>query len=127
MTPGSVLHIPDTGPAHDKKRGHYFVVLTAPQPPADGCLIVPICSAHEKCDRTCLLQPNDHTSINRESFISYSQMKVYSSKHLTQKITSGVIETQRVVSPDVFVRIRKGVTTSPLAAPVYKSFLAKAL
>jgi hypothetical protein len=54
-------------------------------------------------------------------------MKIYSGDHLKEKIATGGIEALEVISDALLSRIGQGVAESPLAAPVYKKFLAKTL
>jgi hypothetical protein len=125
LATGQVLHIPQTGPAHDRERGHYFVVLTTAKD-NDACLLVPVCTAHDRCDRTCVLQPGDHDCVTRESFIMYSNMRLFSAAHIASQIEKNAIELHAAtVTQALFSLICAGVEASKFAAPVYKKFYLK--
>ena len=123
--PGQILHIPGTGPAHDKQRGHFFVVLTGARENG-ACLLIPICSTHAKCDRTSILNIGDHHCIKRESFAMYSGMKLYAASHLESQIAKSVIELlPSTLSAKLISTVSVGIANSKFSAPVYQRFFLK--
>lgn len=121
---GDVLHIGETGPRHDRGRGHYFIVLTEPFE-GEKCLLVPICTAHSKCDRTCLLDSNDHDCLHHESFVLYAQLKFYSTSHIAEQAVSGQIEVMTSLRAELLTKVVEGVHTSSLSPLLYKKYLSR--
>lgn len=119
-----VLHIPGTGPAYDRSRGHYHVVVTTVDE-TDKILLVPICSAHEKCDKTCLINNHDYPTLDHDSHIMYSKTNFYGHTRIVGKIALGDVEVLDRVSHEVFERIRDGVEASSFCSPLYKKHLRK--
>lgn len=120
---GDVLHIPGTGPAHDRSRGHYHVIV-AEEGEQRKALLVPICSAHEKCDTTCMLEQDDHGCLTHRSHMMYAKMNYYLVDHLENRIAAGAIEKlAEPTSPALIERISVGVISSSFAAPTYKKFV----
>lgn len=119
-----VLHIPGTGPVHDRSRGHYHVVVTFADE-TDKVLLVPICSAHEKCDKTCLLCADDYRCLNHDSHIMYAKTNFYDHTRVVGKIALGEVELLDPISDAVFEGIRSGVFTSSFCTPLYKKHLKK--
>ena len=121
---GQSLHIPDTGPAHDRARGHLCVVLTDVSDD-DKCLVVPICTAHDRCDKSCLLHPGDpgdHRFLTRESFVMYSQCRFYLGSYIAIQIAAGIIEDKGSVDASVLQRIDEGLSITKMIAPIYRRF-----
>jgi hypothetical protein len=90
--------------------------------PDGGILLVPVSSAYENCDRTCVLEPGDHDFIRRESFILYAKMRIYSSAHVANQMASGAIEEREALRDDVFQRVCAGIAASRFSPPVCKRY-----
>lgn len=116
------LHIPNTGPDRDPKRGHLFVILN------DVCengyhLLVPICSAHARCDKTCLLGSGDHNFIDRDSYVAYNLMNLYLSSYIVTLVNSRIITYKGVMDGKIFARVHEGVRQSRHSPRKYIKYL----
>jgi hypothetical protein len=116
------LHIPNTGPDRDPGCGHLYVVLN------DTCkngnnLIVPVCSAHQRCDNTCLLVPGEHKFIRHDNYIAYNLLRIFQSSHIVSQVDAGVISYEGILDEGVFARIYEGVRSSRYSARIYIKYL----
>ncbi len=115
------LWIPNTGPKHDLERGHLFVILTNPCP-AGFCLLVPFSTAHDRCDRTCLVGAGDHPFLKHKSFAFYAQLNTYSADDLVARVASGRIEYQGLLDEKVFALASAGVLQSQHAPLKFQQY-----
>jgi len=114
---GTVIFLPDTGPKHDPKRPHRFVVLTNPCPERKN-LAVPICTQHNRCDRTCLLGPSDHKEIIKvSSFIEYHEAKIFETSVLMKLVNDGDAKFMGVFEEKLFGFIASGLERSDMTRP----------
>lgn len=121
FTRGATLHILNTGPSHEPQRGHLHVILT--NKCGDGhFLLVPVCSQHEKCDRTCLLGVGDHPFIVKPTFVYYSHADIYPEANLVKRLTEGDITFREQFDPKVFALICNGLTESRMTPPKFKKY-----
>jgi hypothetical protein len=116
------LHIPNTGPDRDPGRGHLYIILS------DACkegnhLLVPVCSAFVKCDKTCLLGKGDHDFIKHDSYVAYNLMRIYGSSHLTTQVNSKTISYEGMMDEKIFARVHEGVRTSRNSAKGHVKYL----
>jgi hypothetical protein len=116
------LHIPNTGPDRDPSRGHLYIILNNICENGNH-LLVPVCSARDKCDKTCLLGKGDHDFIKHDSFVAYNLMRIYASSHLTTQVNAGVISREGVMDEKIFARVHEGVRNSRLSAKVHIKYL----
>ena len=118
---GDTLHIPDTGPDHDPKRGHLHIILTDECP--DGKhLLVSVSSLRPKCDNSCLLGKGDHPFITRDSFISYAHADIYDARVIKERIKKGDITHRGQLESHIFGFVCAGVTISRLISPIKKNY-----
>lgn len=120
----ATLHILDTGPMHDPKRGHLFVVVT------NVCsdnkhLLIPVCSQHTRCDRTCLLGAGDHSFISRDSYMDYGRARVEETTKLSQLMNTGHIQSKGPIDETVFSYMTKGILESRYTSPIIKAYYLK--
>lgn len=115
------LFVPHTGPTHDRERGHLFVVLTG-RCDAGNHLLIPVCSAYDKCDTTCLLQVGDHDFLDRESFAFYAKMRIHHGDNTNAKIEAGAIQERGYLAEPIFEGICAGVEASPFSPPIFKKY-----
>ena len=116
------LVIPETGPLHDPNRPHLFIVLT--NQCKDGKhLLVPVCSRHPKCDRSCLLDKDDHRSyLKHDSFVSYFHADLYSHSVLSKKVTSNQVVYRGAFHERTFGFVCNGLLESRLTPPAMKAY-----
>lgn len=112
------IHIPETG-----KTGHLFIILT------NTCengwnLLVPVCSAIGRYDRTCLLGVGDHKFIKHQSYVMYAKMDLYQAQHLIDQVRNGTFGYEGVVDERVFALVCAGVGSSEFAAPKHQQYFA---
>ena len=121
---GCTLHIPGTGPDHDKARGHLFVILT--ETCQNGLnLLVPIATARGKSDRTCLLGLGDHPFISHPSYVQYARLEFYEAEVLRTKVLQKTIQPQDPFGGPIFARVCLGVAESRYAAPKFKLYYSE--
>jgi hypothetical protein len=123
LNPGDVIYIPETGPNHDRSRGHFFVVVT-PRDDTDKILLVPICSYHVKADTTCLLKSTDYGELSHESFILYAKARFYSYTNIIGKLALKEIELRPSLNESVLVRVKNGFNDSSFCPRIYKNYLS---
>lgn len=121
LTRRACLHIPHTGPMHDHQRGHLHIVLT------DVCeegkhLLAPICTAHKRCDRTCLLGEGDHKFIVHLSYVAYSLARTYEAAVLIKRVSDGDISYRGLLDEALFGRICLGLMKSPMTPLNVKTY-----
>lgn len=119
LSPRDVLHIPWTGPSHDRSRGHYHVVLTEKNE-SDKVILVSICSYFDKCDYSCILDHDTYDQLNHKSFVMYSKTRFYLHTHIIGKIALGEINHVKSANDDMLSSIYLGAFKSGFCAPVYK-------
>lgn len=120
----ATLTIPGTGPPHDRDRSHLFVILT--DPCSKGfCLLVPICSAREKYDATCLLKKGDHSFVADKSFVDYSLMNTFVAKVLEDQVAKAILRPYEMLDEKIFARVCDGIGKSRRSAPIYKNYFAE--
>ncbi len=70
-------------------------------------VIVSITEAHPRKDTACILQPQDHPFLYKESCVAYDLANVVSVAELAQARDHGDLEPQEPMAPSVLDRIRK--------------------
>lgn len=106
-----------SGPGYDHTRNHLFVLLTDEHGPAKQVLLVPICTAGSKSDKSCLIAVGDHPFIKDESFIDYGSARVEPGEKLTKGVASGEFTDKGLIDEAVFKRIITGLRASPRSRP----------
>ena len=119
----ATLHIPDTGPKHEEEKGHLFIVLTNVCPEGDH-LLVPVCSEHKRCDRTCLLGSGDHSFIKKPSYVAYSHARRYSADVLIKRVTESDITYRGLLKDQIFAMVCNGLMESRLTPLAMKTYFA---
>jgi hypothetical protein len=117
----ATIHIPNTGSARDRTKGHLFVVLTNTCSNGQN-LLVPVCTDRGKADRTCLLGVGDHPFLTDPSFVMYAHLDLYDAPLLQDRIKSGVFGDEGLLDERIFARVCMGVTQSIHSAPVFKRY-----
>jgi hypothetical protein len=117
----ATLWIPGTGPDHDKRRGHLFVILTEPGPKGN-VLVVPICSADKKFDATCIVGAGDHHFLKHKSYIAYHKLSTYSAAVLETQVQKKAIQYHGMLDEKVFALVCEGIENSREAAPKFKNY-----
>jgi hypothetical protein len=125
LAPGAVVYLPGTGKRGDEGDAHRCIVV-AEDPKSGDLLLVPICSHHDKCDKTVVLRDvNLKTSANvslitRTSYLAYYQSKMISKVSLQKRVESGEIQYRGDVSANLLAQVRKGVGESKETEPWFK-------
>jgi hypothetical protein len=123
----SALYIPGTGPQAESEKPHLFVILTNPCPKKMQ-LLVPVCSAHRRCDTTCLLdvgsQVGDYKKLNRPSYIDYSFATIKLTEVLIKRVNKQDIEYKGIIDANAFAKICAGLLASPRTKPWVKVYFS---
>lgn len=117
----TTLHIPNTGPAHDRRRGHLFVILTSPSSDKK-VLTVSISSAHDRCDKTCMLNAGVHKFIRHDSFVLYALVQMYDADVLCNNHKEGICEYMGLIDHEIFERICDGLLDSEHTPPWARNY-----
>lgn len=117
ISEGDAFRYDGTGPQHDVGRSHIHVVVKIDYETGDVYL-VPISSAHAKCDKTCVFPAKRWSEeLAHESHAEYYHAKKVPLKPLLQKIEAGEVEILRSVPGDLFTDILEGIKKSPEVEP----------
>lgn len=95
---------------------HFFIILTNPDT-ENRVLIINITSS-DKSDETCILTEEDHSFINRKSYISYKNCNTIKVDRLSEL----VIQTYELIGKEVFDKIIKGLYKSKRTTQKVKFF-----
>ena len=125
LAPGAVVYLPGTGKKGDEGDAHRCIVV-AEDPKNDDLLLVPICTYHDKCDKTVVLADlNIKTSANvalitRKSYVGYYQSKMVPKSGLQKKVEAGEIQYRGDVAADLLAQVRKGIDISQETEPWFR-------
>ena len=131
----------------DISRGRYFIfekhpafTLTDPFIPKGQTQKMVICvnassvknwrGEERTIDQTCLLKKGDHYSITHDSFITYKRAECISTSHEDLQNLPLVIQSQgqdAFLTPDILMRICKGLMQSPKSKDYIKDFYRQAV
>jgi hypothetical protein len=117
------LHIPGTGPAGNPDIGHLHVIINSPCP-AKKSLLVPISTAHPRCDKTCLLT-DGHKFIKHESFAFYAKADTVDAAVLIKCVNEKIIGYEGLFGEEQFNRICDGFLKSALVTPKIKKYYSE--
>lgn len=78
-------------------------------------ILVPICTAHDKSDGTCPLEPSDYSELTHRSYAAYYQARFATEQLFT--INKTFIKSAKRVAPPVWARMRQGVLNSDETPP----------
>jgi hypothetical protein len=117
---GTVL-IP-TGPSHDPNRLHLFVICTAPCQEGKQVIVSIASRVNNLCDQTCILQPHEHAFLTRESYVLYRNARIELQTKLIEGVNRGVFVPHQDVNGQTFLRILKGICSSPQTSRRVKKY-----
>jgi hypothetical protein len=122
---GVAVLYPNTGGENDPGRAHRIVVVGETK---DGdLLLVPICSQHANCDKTCTISPNESwASVTRDSYAAYYVMKRTTRKALESQINDGRVTYIGEVPPDIYGKIKAGILRSKETSPKFQKYYKEA-
>ncbi|SMN02557.1 hypothetical protein SPONN_1302 [uncultured Candidatus Thioglobus sp.] len=100
---------------------HLFIILTNANE-AKEVLIINITSS-DKFDETCILTSQDHSFINRKSYVSYRYCNIIHA----DKLKKLVIKTYEAISQDTLNKIIKGLYQSRYTKQKIKAFYTHSL
>ena len=124
LVPGNTMHIPDTGPPHEKGRQHLFVVLT--KPCSNGMVLAaPICTIRSKHDPACTVATGEHNFVTAESYVAYHFANRYKAEVLERQIEKGIIRPDTDVTSALLKRICDGISKSKQAPPKEQKYYAE--
>lgn len=116
----TTLHIPDTGPDHDKERGHLHIVINDPCQNKKN-LLVSLQSWHKRCDKTCVLSAG-HKFVKHKSFISYAHSIIADTDDIVSEVQSERVSYEGLFREEEFALIYAGVMKSTLTEPVVREY-----
>jgi hypothetical protein len=95
---------------------HLFVVaIVVPDRPGNQKnqrILVPICTAFEKCDGTCLINASEHPFVKHSSYIAYNKARSESEPHLLKMQKDNLISRHAPVDKTLLLRIVNGLHSS---------------
>lgn len=100
---------------------HLFIVLTNTNE-AKEVLIINITSS-DKFDETCVLTNQDHSFINRKSYVSYRYCNIIH----TDKLKELIVKTYETINQETLNRIIKGLYKSKYTKQKIKTFYTHSL
>jgi hypothetical protein len=121
LKPGDTVHIPDTGPPHDRGKPHLFVILTNPCDKGMA-LLVPICTIRGRYDTTCPVKAGEHEFVTDESYVAYHFINQYSIAALEKQLSDGTIKGDKPIESALLTRVCNGVSVSRHCPPVEKKY-----
>lgn len=121
LTPGDTIHIPDTGPAHDKGKPHLFVALTT-RCSKGMVLLVPLCTIRGKFDPACKVTKGEHGFAAADSYIAYYYINQFNAAALEKQLEQGILRSNDAVGPELLKRICDGVLNSSHTPPIEKKY-----
>lgn len=110
---------------------HLHIVLCGCTGPTGSVVIVTLNTVQQWTDNTVVLQPGDHPFINRNTAVSYRQVRVFDYTFLSQievayqNVNPSISNFRRhtPVSPPLLDRIIQGALVSPLIAKGMKALI----
>lgn len=112
-----------SGPSHNPNLKHLHIVCCNPNENGDVVIVGITTYTNTLCDQTCILQPNDHTWLTRESYVLYRNAEVVSGTALQARIDDGEVLERDEMNAQAFLRVRNGVCNSPHTKRKVKRFL----
>jgi hypothetical protein len=89
---------------------HLWIVLT---PPAEGEVVtVSVTTRTRKSEALVVLQPGDHSFINRESVIAYAYATIRTVEDIEAAIENGSAKPREPVTSAILERVRAGLLES---------------
>ncbi|MBF0136544.1 MAG: hypothetical protein H7833_20715 [Magnetococcus sp. DMHC-1] len=107
-----------SGPRNDPEKKHLFIVLTDPFDSGFGkkyVLLVSVSSIKNKIpyDKTCILNPGDHSFIKRRSFIYYGRSRIEDAMELIDGVKDNKLIPCEPLEQNIFSSVCEGVYNSP--------------
>lgn len=122
LTEGTAVLYPHTGSEKDSGRTHVLIVIDIDAIKGD-IILVPICSHHQSCDETCILDIVDKWKpVRRKSYIGYYQMKRVSIKTIQIHLSSGWVTHLGNTPTSIYMRVRDGIMKSKETENRYLKF-----
>lgn len=118
---GTLLY--PSSPRGDLSEKHLFVILCDPVGPQRQVVMVPVCTARRGCDRTCILQPDDHSFVKLESYVAYSLCRQEPEDKLIRGTQTGLFVDKGLMAVQVFKKVLQGVRKSPFTKPFVLDYL----
>lgn len=88
---------------------HLWIVVSDPSLYPDQVFSVNVTSSTETWDGACVLYPDDHPWLCKESCINYNDAQVFYDAELEKLLDKGLLTTHEPVSEVLFVRIVDGI------------------
>ena len=112
-----------SGPSHDPDRKHLHIVCTEPDANGDVVIVGIASYTGQRCDQTCILQPNEHPWLNRESYVIYRFAQIVSAGSLVAKVQDETVLVRADMNAQAFLRVRNGLCASPQTKRKVKRYL----
>jgi hypothetical protein len=106
---------------------HLFVVaievLDRPGNQKNQRLLVPICTAFEKCDHTCLISASEHPFVKHPSYVAYNKARSETESHLLMMEKNSVISRREPLDSALLLRIVNGLNSSDRLPNFFRELL----
>lgn len=113
---GEAIRWAGTGSSQNPASEHVFVCLDViVRSEGEEYILVPICTAHDKSDGTCPLEPSDYSELKHGSYAAYYQARFATEQLFI--INKAFIRPAKRVAPIVWARMRQGILTSEETPP----------
>lgn len=122
MKAGDTFH----AQAPSSTKQHLYIVLTDPD--ANGKVVVAnVTSQADGKDQSCVLQPNDHPFVTKESVINYADAILSDEALIITATRRRLFQTDVPVAPQVLGRVQQGALNSPHTERLIKETVRAAL
>ncbi len=93
---------------------HLWIVLSDPAVTPHAVVVVNVtsCRNSRHDDTACLLNVGEHSFIKHPSYVAYSLAKLRTNRELDREVSSGALQLEAPVSPDLLARIRESAAQS---------------
>lgn len=107
---GSLL-IP-SGPNHDPDKKHLHIICTDPDDQGKQLIVSVSSKTDAPCDDTCILQPNEHEFLKRESYVFYRKAIIIEHSSLVNGVNSNLFKPKADINGQTFLKVTKGICNS---------------
>lgn len=102
-----------SGPAVDPNRRHLHVICNDTDANGLNLLVAVTSWTSDLCDPTCRLEAHEHPWLSHSSYVLYRKAEVREAVKLDAGIQRGLFTVLQSMNGQTFLRIRKGICTSP--------------
>lgn len=102
---------------------HLFIILNNPIDKEQLIGLVNITENRRHEEKSCVLTPNDHGFIQKESTVKYSAAQIKEAPKIIIGVQNGIFSPHDPVTEEVFHRICEGAINSPHSPPWLKRLI----